>query len=76
MSDNQIGRVGTELVTRTRQEMLAEEGFEKHNKKTPSDQFLEEKVRQRGLHKNNNLLFVACGLVNLYMVRRRLVPVM
>jgi IS5 family transposase len=30
------------------------------------------KVRYRGLHKNANRLFVACGLVNLFMVRRRL----
>jgi transposase, IS5 family len=33
------------------------------------------KVRYRGLHKNANRLFVACGLVNLYMVRRRLMLV-
>jgi IS5 family transposase len=33
------------------------------------------KVRYRGLHKNANRLFVACGLVNLYMVRRRLLLV-
>ena len=30
------------------------------------------KVRYRGLQKNATRLFVACGLVNLYMVRRRL----
>jgi IS5 family transposase len=30
------------------------------------------KVRYRGLDKNATRLFVACGLVNLYMVRRRL----
>jgi len=30
------------------------------------------KVRYRGLKKNATRLFVACGLVNLYMVRRRL----
>ncbi len=30
------------------------------------------KVRYRGLAKNATRLFVACGLVNLYMVRRRL----
>jgi IS5 family transposase len=30
------------------------------------------KVRYRGLGKNATRLFVACGLVNLYMVRRRL----
>ena len=30
------------------------------------------KVRYRGIHKNANRLFVACGLVNLYMVRRRM----
>ncbi|GIX21510.1 MAG: IS5 family transposase [Gammaproteobacteria bacterium] len=30
------------------------------------------KVRYRGLAKNANRLFVACALVNLYMVRRRL----
>ena len=30
------------------------------------------KVRYRGLHKNATRLFVACGLVNLYMARRRL----
>lgn len=30
------------------------------------------KVRYRGLHKNATRLFVACGLVNLFMVRRRL----
>ena len=28
------------------------------------------KVRYRGIHKNANRLFVACGLVNLYMTRR------
>ncbi len=33
------------------------------------------KVRYRGLHKNANRLFVACGLVNLYMVRRQLLLV-
>ena len=31
-----------------------------------------KKVRYRGLGKNANRLFVACGLVNLYMVRRQL----
>jgi IS5 family transposase len=30
------------------------------------------KVRCRGIKKNANRLFTACGLVNLYMVRRRL----
>jgi IS5 family transposase len=30
------------------------------------------KVRYRGLEKNANRLFVACGLVNLYMARRQL----
>ena len=30
------------------------------------------KVRYRGLDKNANRLFVACGLVNLYMARRML----
>jgi IS5 family transposase len=30
------------------------------------------KVRYRGIHKNATRLFVACGLVNLYMVRRRM----
>jgi len=30
------------------------------------------KVRYRGLDKNANRLFMACGLVNLYMVRRQL----
>jgi IS5 family transposase len=30
------------------------------------------KVRYRGLHKNANRLFVACGLVNLFLGRRRL----
>ena len=30
------------------------------------------KVRYRGLQKNATRLFVACGLINLYMVRRRL----
>jgi len=30
------------------------------------------KVRYRGLDKNANWLFVACGLVNVYMARRRL----
>jgi IS5 family transposase len=34
------------------------------------------KVRYRGLDKNATRLFVACGLVNLYMVRRRLLRVM
>ena len=34
------------------------------------------KVRYRGLDKNANWLFVACGLVNLYMARRRLVCLM
>ena len=33
------------------------------------------KVRYRGLDKNANWLFVACGLVNLYMARRRLLRV-
>jgi IS5 family transposase len=28
------------------------------------------KVRYRGIAKNANRLFVACGLVNLYMTRR------
>ena len=32
------------------------------------------KVRYRGLEKNANRLFVACGLVNLYMARRVLLP--
>ncbi|MCP4433245.1 MAG: IS5 family transposase, partial [Gammaproteobacteria bacterium] len=32
------------------------------------------KVRYRGLDKNAHRLFVACGLVNLYMARRRLLP--
>jgi IS5 family transposase len=31
-----------------------------------------DKVRYRGIDKNANRLFVACGLVNLYMVRRRI----
>ena len=31
-----------------------------------------EKVRYRGLHKKANRLFVACGLVNIYMARRQL----
>ena len=31
-----------------------------------------EKVRYRGLHKNANRLFVACGLVNIDMARRQL----
>lgn len=31
-----------------------------------------DKVRYRGLEKNANWLFVACGLVNLYMARRHL----
>lgn len=31
-----------------------------------------DKVRYRGLHKNANRLFVACGLVNIYMARRQL----
>ncbi|MBI5902381.1 MAG: transposase [Deltaproteobacteria bacterium] len=30
------------------------------------------KVRYRGLMKNANRLFVTCGLMNLYMARRRL----
>ena len=30
------------------------------------------KVRYRGLEKNATRLFVACGLVNLYLARRRL----
>ncbi len=30
------------------------------------------KVRYRGLEKNANRLFVACGLVNLYLARRQL----
>jgi IS5 family transposase len=30
------------------------------------------KIRYRGLNKNANRLFVACGLVNLYMARRQL----
>ena len=30
------------------------------------------KVRYRGLDKNANWLFIACGLVNLYMARRQL----
>jgi IS5 family transposase len=30
------------------------------------------KVRYRGLEKNATRLFVTCGLVNLYMARRRL----
>ena len=30
------------------------------------------KVRYRGIHKNATRLFVACGLVNLYLVRRRM----
>ncbi|MBI5467946.1 MAG: transposase [Deltaproteobacteria bacterium] len=30
------------------------------------------KVRYRGLMKNANRLFVACGLTNLYMARKRL----
>ncbi len=33
------------------------------------------KLRYRGLDKNANRLFVACGLVNLYMARRRLLRV-
>ena len=33
------------------------------------------KLRCRGLDKNANRLFVACGLVNLYMARRRLLRV-
>jgi transposase, IS5 family len=33
------------------------------------------KVPYRGLHKISNPLFVACALVNLYMVRRRLLLV-
>lgn len=31
-----------------------------------------DKVRYRGLNKNANRLFTACGLINLYMVRRSL----
>ena len=31
-----------------------------------------DKVRYRGLGKNANWLFVACGLVNLYMARRHM----
>lgn len=31
-----------------------------------------KKVRYRGLHKNANRLFVACGLVNIYLARRPL----
>ena len=34
------------------------------------------KVRYRGLDKNANWLFIACGLVNLYMARRRLACLM
>ena len=34
--------------------------------------FIFVKVRYRGLAKNANWLFVACGLVNLYMARRQL----
>ena len=34
-----------------------------------------DRVRYRGLNKNTNWLFVACGLVNLYMARRRLLRV-
>jgi IS5 family transposase len=34
------------------------------------------KVRYRGIHKNANRLFVACGLVNLYMTRRILLRAM
>ncbi|WJW75298.1 IS5 family transposase [Thiohalobacter sp. IOR34] len=34
-----------------------------------------DKIRYRGLYKNANRLFVACGLANLYMVRRRLLAV-
>ncbi len=34
-----------------------------------------DKVRYRGLDKNANWLFVVCGLVNLYMARRRLLRV-
>jgi transposase, IS5 family len=33
------------------------------------------KVRYRGLQKNANRLFATCALVNLYMVRRKLLPV-
>jgi IS5 family transposase len=33
------------------------------------------KVRYRGLKKNANRLFATCALVNLYMVRRKLLPV-
>lgn len=32
------------------------------------------KVRYRGLDKNATRLFVACGLVNIYLARRRLLP--
>ena len=35
-----------------------------------------DKVRYRGLDKNANWLFVACGLVNLYMARRHLLRAM
>lgn len=34
-----------------------------------------DKVRYRGLDKNAERVFVACGLVNLYLVRRRLLAV-
>jgi len=34
------------------------------------------KARYRGLDKNANRLFVACGLVNLYMARRQLLQAM
>jgi IS5 family transposase len=34
--------------------------------------FAFRKLRYRGIHKNANRLFVACGLVNFYMVRRRM----
>lgn len=33
------------------------------------------KVRYRGLAKNTHWLFVTCGLTNLYLARRRIVPV-
>jgi hypothetical protein len=31
---------------------------------------LDVRVRNRGMHKNANRLFVGCGLVNLYTTRR------
>ena len=34
-----------------------------------------DKVRYRGLDKNAERVFVACGLVNLYLARRRLLAV-